>query len=265
VVEMDRATRPWTFNNLDPETGRVLVTPRGPDPVLLGVRGETPEAVKKALSMVETGEKPERWAVFRTNQGTDAHLGETVKIRDIPPYSAVVVEGFVAQPPQTAPGGHVIFRLKDATGEIFCAAYEPTGNFRNTVRALRVGDRVKVYGGLRKAQPLGPRTVNLEKLEVLETAPVVEFRSPLCPRCGKRMTSMGAHKGFRCEKCKHRSSTLRRVPFPIPRSLSSGLYMPPPRAHRHLTKPLSRYGLEKAGKPGSPPRPEAFWGLGPPA
>ena len=37
VVKMDKLTRPFTFNNIDYETGRILVTPRGPDPVLLGL------------------------------------------------------------------------------------------------------------------------------------------------------------------------------------------------------------------------------------
>ncbi|MEM2393842.1 MAG: DUF1743 domain-containing protein, partial [Candidatus Bathyarchaeia archaeon] len=69
VIEMDKATAPLTFNNIDPETGRVLITPRGPDPILFGIRGETPEAVKKAFLMVRAFEPIERWVIFRTNHG----------------------------------------------------------------------------------------------------------------------------------------------------------------------------------------------------
>ena len=59
---------------LIPERRRVIITPRGPDPILLGIRGETPEIVKKAFEMVNPLEPVERWVIFRSNQGTDAHL-----------------------------------------------------------------------------------------------------------------------------------------------------------------------------------------------
>src|SRR6266566_2690666 len=38
-----------TFNNLDPESGRILVSPHGPDPVLLGIRGYYPQDVLSAF------------------------------------------------------------------------------------------------------------------------------------------------------------------------------------------------------------------------
>jgi len=45
-----------------------------------------------------------------------------------------------------------------------------------------------------------------------------------------------------------------------PRDVRPGLYLPPPRSQRHLTKPLRRYGLEKYGRPGPP---KGMWfGLG---
>jgi tRNA(Ile2)-agmatinylcytidine synthase len=72
IFEMDKLTRPYTFNNVDSEKGRVIITPRGPDPILFGIRGETPEAVKKAFELVKPLEQVERWLVFRSNQGTDA-------------------------------------------------------------------------------------------------------------------------------------------------------------------------------------------------
>jgi len=52
VLNMNEKTMPLTFNNVDPETERVLITPRGPDPILYGIRGETPLAVKQAHEMV---------------------------------------------------------------------------------------------------------------------------------------------------------------------------------------------------------------------
>ena len=46
---MDKQTQPYTFNNVDIAKGRVIITPRGPDPILLGIRGETAEIVKSAV------------------------------------------------------------------------------------------------------------------------------------------------------------------------------------------------------------------------
>ena len=45
VQRMNDLTRPMTFNNYDEQNKRILITPHGPDPVLLGIRGETPEIV----------------------------------------------------------------------------------------------------------------------------------------------------------------------------------------------------------------------------
>jgi len=211
VVEMDRKTKPRTYNNLDPETGRVLITPRGSDPILYGVRGENPRALLKAMGILKVGEPVERWIIFRTNHGTDAHLAWSYKVGELHPFRPVVVEGWVSGAPATMAGGHVIFRLSDKSGEVDCAAYEPTGGFRNIVRSFAVGDRLRVYGGLRKAYPRTPLTINLEKVEVLEVAQAFELRNPACPECGKRMTSMGRDKGFRCKRCGYRNSDLRKV------------------------------------------------------
>jgi len=156
----------------------------------------------------------------------------------------------------------VVLKLSDETGEVDCAAYEPTGRFREVVKSFIVGDRVSVYGGLRKAPPLHPLTVNLEKVEVLGLAKKVDLINPPCPRCGKRMSSMGFNKGFRCERCGYRDAKLGKVALEVPRNIKRGLYIPPPRAHRHLTKPLTRYGLEKRLRTGfSEEILPDFWGL----
>ena len=64
IFEMDKQTQPYTFNNVDYEKRRVIITPRGPDPILLGIRGETPEIVRKAFAMVKPLEPVERWIDF---------------------------------------------------------------------------------------------------------------------------------------------------------------------------------------------------------
>jgi len=248
VVRMDKATGGSTFNNVDPETEKVLIAPNGPDPVLFGVRGEDPSAVREAGLMVDS-EPLERWVVFRTNQGTDAHLGPQTTIDSLAPYNPGVIQGLVTEAPRTIKGGHVFVGLTDGTGNVECAAYEPTGSFRWIVRGLILGDRVRAYGGVRgEASPERP-TFNLEKLEVLELARDIREENPRCPECGGSMESMGREKGFRCRGCGFRGAGMAKVPVERERELAPGLYMTPPRAQRHLMKPRVRYGREKAGAP----------------
>jgi len=249
VRKMNERTAPLTFNNVDPETGRVLITPHGPDPILYGIRGETSTVVKRAHKMIRSLEPVERWTIFRTNHGTDAHLRRIKSINEVFPYHPIVVRGTVTRTPQIVPRRHVLFSIEDNTGQIDCAAYEPTGDLRKAARQLIIGDKVEAYGGVRPASSNRLVTVNLEKFRVLRLASKIVLHNPFCPHCGKRMKSMGANKGFRCEKCGFRGEKLRKVTVKVKRLLEQRLYVTSPRSQRHLTKPLSRYGLEKTGRP----------------
>lgn len=247
VYEMDRLTRPYTFNNVDLERGRVIITPRGPDPILFGIRGETAAMVKKAFELVKPLEQVERWLVFRSNQGTDAHLKRVDALNQVEPYQSVVARGVVSRRPRVVPLRHVIFSIRDETGEVDCAAYEPTGALRKVARNLMVGDRVEVYGAVRELSPSRRLTVNLEKIEVLWLVRKTELQNPVCPRCSKRLGSMGRGKGFRCKKCGTRFDGAKKAEVAVDRGLQVGLYLTSTRSQRHLTKPLRRYGLEKCG------------------
>ena len=246
IFEMDKLTQPYTFNNVDVEKGRIIITPRGPDPILFGIRGETPEIVKKAFAFVKPLEQVERWVIFRTNQGTDAHLKQVPTLNQIKPYSSVIVKGVVSQNPRVVPLRHVIFSIKDENGETDCAAYEPTGSLRKVAAKLAVGDSVEVYGAVRQPSRGKPITVNLEKIRVSVLVPQVHYQNPSCPKCGKRLKSMGKNQGFRCEKCGSKfSKGLEKTTVDVDRGLKTGLYVTATRSQRHLTKPLRRYGLEK--------------------
>lgn len=245
VVEMSKATAPYTFNNIDPETGRILITPRGPDPILFGIRGETPEIVKKAFERVRPLEPVERWVIFRTNHGTDAHLKLIKQLSKINPYNPVIARGIVAANPKIIPRRHVIFPIKDKSMSVDCAAYEPTGILRKAAMQLIEGDYVEVYGGVRVPSRNNPLTINLEKLRVLRLASKVVYHNPVCSRCGKRLKSMGKDKGFRCEKCGSKFFKASKIAVKLKRELAKGLYVASPRSQRHLTKPLERYGKEK--------------------
>ncbi len=198
---MDEKTSPLTFNNIDPETRRILITPRGPDPILYGIRGENPQVVKRAHEIVNSREPIERWVIFRTNHGTDAHLQNIHSISKVESHHPAVVQGTVAEDPEVIPGGHVIFTLRDPSGEVDCAAYRPTGRLQAAARSLTAGDFLEAYGGVRPASSQHPMTINLEKFRILKLTPRITLHNPVCPECGKRMESMGLNKGFRCERC----------------------------------------------------------------
>jgi tRNA(Ile2)-agmatinylcytidine synthase len=247
IFEMDKLTLPCTFNNVDAEKGRVIITPRGPDPILFGIRGETATVVKEAFGLVKPWEPVERWVIFRSNQGTDAHLKPVEMLSKIEPYCSVIAKGTVSQNPRIIPLRHVIFAIKDDSAEMDCAAYEPTGDLRKIARELIVGDIIEVYGAVHKATPSKPLTINLEKINILNLTQKTLLENPLCPNCGKHLKSMGKNQGFRCEKCGGKFNDLKKKESIVPRVLKAGLYVTSARSQRHLTKPLRRYGLEKQG------------------
>ncbi len=258
IVDMDKALQPQVYNNVDEETGRIIITPRGPDPILFGIRGETPEVVREAFGLVKPLEVVERWVIFRSNQGTDMHLQPVMRLSDLQSYTSVVTKGVVSQAPRLVPVRHTIFALKDASAEVDCAAYEPTGDLRKIALQLAVGDKVEVTGAVRCAKGK-PLTLNLEKIHVLHLTQQTCTENPVCPVCGKRLKSMGKNQGLRCEKCKTRYPNLKKTELIQPRSLQAGLYAAASRSQRHLTKPLRRIGLEKHGTIPNAPTGQWHW------
>ena len=227
-----------TFNNLDSESGRVLVSPHGLDPVLLGIRGYSPNDVLDAFKELQLNEEIERVMIFRTNQGTDAHLGKTRKAVDLKPHQSGALTGRVDDVPRVLRGGHVIFRLRDDSGLIDCAVYRPTGSLAMAARDLLPGDTVRVYGGVRRLRE-GTPTLNVEKLEVIHMVEKIQQANPMCSSCGGRCESMGRGQGLRCKKCGQRNEYASKIQVRQERHIQSTIYVPPPRARRHLTMPDS--------------------------
>lgn len=232
VQQMDTELQS-TFDNYDSTNHHNRIVPNSPCPILYGIRGDDDLDLIAASDRIDT-EPVDSWLLFETNQGTDDHLQQHC-IADVHPFESVIIRGSVDNTPYTITGGHVLFTLKDHTGTIPCAAYEPTKEFRTVVRQLHPGDLVEVYGGVRE-QPL---TVNLEKLNVLDLALVMlKTENPVCPVCGKHMKSKGTNQGYKCITCGVRSDTptLRESQ----RLLNPGFYEVPVCARRHLSKPLRR-------------------------
>lgn len=238
VRQMDSKRDTRTFHNLDPENGRILVCPHGPDPVLLGIRGHTPEDVREAFTRVRIHEPIERTMIFRTNQGTEAHLTKERKIVNLAAYQSAVLTGRVETVPKTLRGGHVIFDLSDETSSITCAAYAPTKSLRMAARELFPGDRVRAFGGIRKMKT--ELTLNLEKIEVISLVEKSIERNPICTSCGGRCESMGSGQGFRCRKCGLRNEISVKTSILSERKIQVATYVPVVRARRHLTRPIPR-------------------------
>lgn len=226
-----------TFNNFDHRIGRRAISPHTPCPVLFGVRGDEPRELMAAVFGLRS-EPPARWVMFLTNQGTDDHL-----IRGEPdrPDRSYVFPATVSGSPRTVHGGHVIFPVATSKGELDCAAYEPTKEFRDVIRELRPGDRLLLFGELRAE----PRTLNVEKLQIVDLATEIrKVANPRCPGCDGPTKSIGSAGGFRCKKCGRRTD-LPPITEEVARTISPGWYEPPVCARRHLGKPLRRMGLER--------------------
>lgn len=199
--------RPWlgldatgaTFHTYDPEALRPCCIPHTPDPVLAGLRGRDPEALLAAalrtFPIAAAREPIDGWLLWATNQASGDHVTPIDALADAPPLGTVAIAATVATAPTTRQGGHVVVSARDATGTTFEAvAFEPTKSFRDRVRGLIVGDRVRFVGAVADG------SVRLEKMEVLELAPRLRPENPLC-RCGKRMRSKGPSTGFKCPAC----------------------------------------------------------------
>ncbi len=230
--EADQGTYPETWDTVDLTNRLVVCVPHSADPVLFGIRGESPDIVNKAAALIRA-EPIERFAVYRTNQGTDMHLLQVRNIAEIIDMHSYRLEGTVSATPKTIEGGHVIFAVRDQDrAEIDCAAFEPTKNFRALIRKLIPGDQVLLSGSVTSG------TLNVEKIEIKAFTPIYREENPKCPECGKHMKSAGQGQGFRCKKCGTRF--LSKVRYEIERDLEPGLYEVPPCARRHLAKPLAR-------------------------
>ena len=232
TIEMDRNC-PSTFDNYDHENKHNRLVPNSPCPILYGIRGDDEKELTNAKSLIKS-EEVDSWLIFETNQGTDDHLQKKA-FNEIQPFQSIITKGIICKIPYTIMGGHVIFKMKDSTEEIDCAAYEPTKKFREVIRELDIGDKVEVYGGVRKE----PLTVNLEKINVEYLEKKVEkIENPVCSKCGKHMKSKGTGHGYKCKNC----GTKSEKPFfrEIKRDINIGFYEVPVCARRHISKPLKR-------------------------
>jgi tRNA(Ile2)-agmatinylcytidine synthase len=100
------------------------------------------------------------------------------------------------------------------------------------VRALVPGDEVEGCGSFKGG------SLNLEKIRLIEPGRDAVTIPPLCTSCGKRMTSAGHRKGYKCRQCGSRA--MEGEVQERRRAIRAGWYEVPSTARRHLAKPLVR-------------------------
>jgi tRNA(Ile2)-agmatinylcytidine synthase len=258
VFRADEVTYPGTWDTVDRANNIVVFAPHSPDPVLFGIRGDDIHAIRQAFDLIES-ETPGRTILYMTNQGTDLHIIDE-RICNISEDRSYCITGTVQDNPWTIKGGHTFFTFvyDDVEGEgdvevygavdvgessestytIECAAFEPTKSFRQIVRQLMPGDRVRVYGSIQND------TMNLEKIDIIELASHEIAENPICPLCGKHMKSAGRSQEYRCRRCDTTDSIIKLTS--VNRTIKSGIYEVPPSARRHISMPLVRSADHRA-------------------
>lgn len=238
VMEMDEIFKTKTFHNFDYEKKRVLITPHGRDPVLLGIRGYDPDILIEAFKFLEV--EADRFAIFKTNQGTDAHLKIAEKKKYYSLYSVFNEEVVIEDEPEIIRGGHVVIEASNRETPLLILVYKESGFMNEKARALSKGDVIKVGGGI--SAILGNKLkINAERIEIIELAEKFESLRPPCPSCGSTLESAGDAKGLRCENCDYKMPFSFYLLIKKERELKEGeVILPPPRSRRHLTKPIEK-------------------------
>ena len=237
VAAASAITYPAVWDSYDHTADYPVCVPRTPCPVLYGIRGESPAVVRQTAAEIRSESVSHR-QIFRTNQGTDAHIhAPEVPLRQRTAYR---LPGSVIAPPRTVEGGHVFVDVTTPAGQITAAAFEPTKGFRDVIRALVPRDRLTLYGTHVDAQ------LNLEKIRLRELRRH-SWETPTCTRCDARMSSAGRDAGYRCRRCG--TSAAGRVRTTMSRSVTTGWHEVPPSARRHLARPLVRHPTGAAVTP----------------
>ena len=226
VIKYEEQFFPYVFANFDYIKNKVLIAPHGNDPVLYGIRGANIDSLLKGLEIINTKDKIEMAMLFKTNQGTDAH----VLLNSHYFYQTSEITAKV-ESVEIKEGGDVLIKLNENNPVII--VYKETGELNTAAKLLQKGDLIKVVGAIKPSVLYG-KIMEAERIEILELSGI-EKRNPKCPKCNGPTESLGRNKGFRCKKCGYRffgeKETLQRE-----RQLGLGIYQT--RYYRHLTKPL---------------------------
>ena len=222
-------------NNYDLSTGKLAAAPNGPDPILAGFRGVCIGGLGCYASVL--CEEPHFWVLYRSNQHTDIHYGSMLTPR-LTPYKSIKITITILDK-EKLPGSHILLQgLHPDLGKIIVAVYRETGPMRRLAENLVRGDLVEVMGTVRPYPGLDEGyTLAAEKLRIIKLEEETLRVAPRCPRCGKRMKSMGRGQGYRCPRCGYRDPEAHPIMIHGIRRIVPSIVTPTPSNLRHLVKP----------------------------
>ncbi len=204
----------YTFMSRDPRTGNSMIAPRGPCPVLFGIRARKYQVAKNAAQYLLDSRNTEDnsgMRIFTTNQASDDHLEENLS--DIVKDTDILSRGTVVINCQ----------------EHKLLAFSESGDIKKLAQWLESGDRISFNGLINH-----DGAIHLERLRIDST--VNKKVRPLCQKCNVKMKSMGQNQPVRCPKCRDKSELkwneiTREAP-------TTNWVQAPLNSRRHLTKPL---------------------------
>ncbi len=161
-----------TFMCRDPRTNRGLISPRGPCPVMFGVRAVTKSIAEESTKiLINSSAKTLGSRIFITNQATWDHIEEC---------SSHIVEN-----KKMMKGGHIV--INDSI-----ISFSEGGPVNLITQFLEIGDKFSILA-LKFEKML-----HIEAIKVLES---VNRSRPKCS-CGTTMKSLGKNQGIRCPNCR---------------------------------------------------------------
>jgi len=203
-----------TFMSRDPRTGNTMIAPRGPCPVLFGLRARKSDVANNAACHLLESSSTERnsgMRVFTTNQASDDHLGDDL-------YDAVIETEILSR-------GAVVINCENNK----LLAFSESGDIKLLAQWLIKSDKIR-FNGLKNEDGV----YHLERLKIDKSSVLKE--RPHCIKCNVRMKSMGQNQPVRCPKCRTRSEQKWIETSRIPPTL--GWVQAPLDSRRHLTRPL---------------------------
>lgn len=237
VFSMNTETLPYTINNIDRESKKILICPNTACPIFCGIRGENPKIVQSAFETLSIDEELQGSIIYQTNQHTDDNVIEIDSSSAIEDMTTIKCRFTVLEDPITIKGSHTFFLAGNDTIKVKICSFSKNRALQKVAQKLRRGDNITVWGSvsLKEETP----TLHLEKMKVGSCVSEVVETNPTCPICNKTGESAGKNQEFRCRKCK---TTLgyEKIRKTIDRDIV-GFYEPPESSQRHLHKQIRRY------------------------
>mgnify|MGYP001772522419 CR=1 FL=1 len=176
IIKYEEQFFPYVFANFDYIKNNILITPRSGDPVLYGIRGTNIDSLLFGLEAISTKDKIEMAMLFKTNQGTDAHIFPN----SIYFYQTTEITAEV-ESIEIIKGGDVLIKVSENGISRFVIVYKETGELNTAAKLLQKGDLIKVAGAIKPSVLFG-KIIEAERIEILELFSI-EKRNPKCPKC----------------------------------------------------------------------------------